>query len=141
MSDLSSKKIRLGLSIPIKQGSEGYFEQSYDTFTQIKSNIINLLNTIPGERRMQPLFGSRLHTVVFEQNTDILPEIIGNIVKEDISKWISNVTVENVYINVDDTGINTNNRDIYKLHIVIDFRIGNTNELNSMTMTFEKPLI
>lgn len=44
----------IGLTLPLKSGINGYFEQSYDTLTQIKANITNFLNTRPGERRFNP---------------------------------------------------------------------------------------
>ena len=65
----------IGLTLPIRDGSNGYFEQSFDTLTQIRSNIINLLNTKPFERRFQPTFSSKLNTLVFEQKEKGIKEI------------------------------------------------------------------
>ena len=55
----------IGITLPIQDGNSGFFQQSFDTLTQVKSNILNLLNTRPGERRMQPTFGSNLWSIVF----------------------------------------------------------------------------
>ena len=46
--------IALGITLPIKLGKTGYFEQAFDTITQVKSNLINLLLTVKGERVFQP---------------------------------------------------------------------------------------
>ena len=75
----------IGLTLPIQDGSSGYFAQSFDTLTQIKTNITNLLNTRQGERRLQPTFGTRLWNLSFEQNVDTLKDQAINIVNEDIA--------------------------------------------------------
>src|SRR3954468_23226139 len=86
----------IGITIPIQDGNSGFFNQSFDTLTQIKMNIINLLNTRQGERRFQPTFGSRLWNIVFEQNAETITDVAENIVREDIQMWIPGVTVVDV---------------------------------------------
>jgi len=48
-------------------GKTGYFEQSFTSINQIKSNLINLIMTSKGERVFQPEFGSDLHSLIFTQ--------------------------------------------------------------------------
>lgn len=115
----STQKTPLGLVLPIQDGNSGYFDQAYDTFTQKRMNLINMLRTMPGERRFQPTFGSRLWTVVFEQNSDILPEIITNIVKEDTSRWIDGVIVHNVTVQTPTS--NAAVTDIYQVLVSVVF--------------------
>ena len=86
----------IGLVLPLARGNSGYFDQSYDTMTQIKSNIINLLRTNSGERRMQPQFSSGLQEALFEQNLENTPDIIKRIIEQKINMWIPGVNVENV---------------------------------------------
>ena len=118
---MATKKTPLGLVLPIQNGNSGYFDQAYDSFTQKRMNIINLLRTRLGERRMQPLFGSRLWTVVFEQNTEILPEIITNIVTEDINRWIDGVSIKKVTVQVPQIDATTDYRDIYTVLVTVQF--------------------
>lgn len=115
-------KTPIGLALPIQNAGIGFFEQTYDTFTSTKTNIINLLRTKPGERRMQPLFGCRLYNAVFEQNTEILPEYIRNMIKEDISNWIPNVTVDKVDVKFYQNE-ETNNTDIYRIYVAVKFTV------------------
>lgn len=118
------KNTPLGINLPIRNSSNsGYFDQSFDSFTQIRMNIINLLRTIPGERRMQPTFGCRLWNVVFDQNTEIIPDQVTTIIKEDVSRWISGVVVDDVTVNYYTPDETLNARDIYKLYIVVKFTI------------------
>src|SRR4051812_9303125 len=86
----------IGLVLPISNGNSGFFDQTFDTLTQTKMNIINLLNTRRGERRFQPTFGTRLWELAFSQNVDNLSDIANNIVAEDVSMWIPNVSVLDV---------------------------------------------
>ena len=73
---MENKQIPLGLNLPIRNSNSGYFECTYDTLEQRKVNIINLLNTKIGERRMQPNFGSGLWDLVFENYDTVFIESI-----------------------------------------------------------------
>jgi len=117
------KNTPLGINLPIRVGPNGYFDQSLDSFTQTRMNIINLLRTIPGERRMQPTFGCRLWNVVFDQNNDIIQDKIHNIIKEDISRWIPGISVKDVTVKYNSSGESLDLRDIYKLYIIVQFTI------------------
>lgn len=123
--------VPVGLALPIRDAGVGFFEQTFDTFTATKTNIINLLKTRPGERRMQPLFGTRLYNTVFEQNTEILPEIITNIVKEDINNWIPNVTVNKVDVKFFKNE-ETNNIDIYRIYVAVNFTVNIINQTDDV---------
>lgn len=115
-------RIPIGLALPLRDAGVGFFEQTFDTFTATKTNIVNLLRTRPGERRMQPLFGTRLYNTVFEQNTEILPEVIINTIKEDINNWIPNVTVNKVDVKFFKNE-ETNNIDTYRVYVAVKFTV------------------
>ena len=125
------ESVPLGLTLPIQNGGIGFFEQTFDTFTMTKTNIINLLRTIPGERRMQPLLGCRLYNSVFEQNTEILPEYITNIIKEDICNWIPNVTVNKVDVKFFKNE-EYNSIDTYKIYVAVNFTVNTINQSDSV---------
>jgi phage baseplate assembly protein W len=59
----------IGITLPLQIGNTGYFEQAFDTLTQVKSNFINLILTRKGERVHQPEFGCGIHDYLFEQLT------------------------------------------------------------------------
>ena len=131
-----NNSVPIGLTLPIRNGGVGFFEQTFDTFTATKTNIINLLRTKTGERRFQPLFGCRLHNVVFEQNVELLKEIITNIIKEDISNWIQNVVVKDVDVKLLKNE-ETDNIDAYKIHIFVSFIVNGVNETGSVDIVVE----
>ncbi len=128
--------IPIGLALPLRDAGVGFFEQTFDTFTATKTNIINLLRTKPGERRMQPLFGTRLYNTVFEQNTELLPEIITRIVTEDIGNWIPNVTVSKVDVKFFKNE-EINNIDIYKIYVSINFIVNSINKMDSVEIVID----
>jgi phage baseplate assembly protein W len=59
----------IGVTLPLRLGNTGYFEQSFDTLRQVKTNFINLILTRRGERLHQPQFGCCIHEYLFEQLT------------------------------------------------------------------------
>ena len=131
----STSATPIGMALPIQDGNSGYFSQTFDTLTQVKTNIINLLNTRQGEGRMQPTFGSRLWNLVFEQNVDTLKDQAVNIVTEDIFSWIPNVTVIDVTANLLTTDQITSNKDIYMLNIAVKFMLNMTKQTDTVVVT------
>jgi phage baseplate assembly protein W len=133
------KNTPLGLNLPISNGqNSGYFDQSFDSFTQTRMNIINLLRTMPGERRMQPTFGCRLWTLVFDQNDDIIPDKVNNIIRDDISRWISGVSVKDVTVKYYSNDESNDARDIYRLYIVVQFIIDSINQSDVVEIYLDK---
>lgn len=133
----STIKTPIGLSLPIKRGNVGYFDQSIDTFSQIKHNIMNLLKTKRGERRLNPMFGSRLNEFIFEQNDEnVLKDKIINTIKEDMIRWVSNVSVQDISLQLfrnDDV----DNVDKYRLKIGIKYIINIVNQTDSVEFILE----
>lgn len=122
----------IGLSLPIRNGSGGYFESTMDTMSMYRFNLINLLNTIPGERRFNPLFGCRLWKFAFEPNDDLLITKIENTIKEDVSKWIMGITITKIEVQANIEDGNVNPKDIYKLHIKIEYTVDFANQQDSI---------
>ena len=77
----------VGLSIPLKNGNGGFFEQNYTTFDQARSNLKNLLLTKKGERIAQPNFGSGLQDLLFEQIDDEFEGKLVDTVTEAVQTW------------------------------------------------------
>lgn len=118
----------VGIMLPIQRGNVGYFDQSTDTFTAYRMNIINLIRTKPGERRMNPNFGCRLWNIVFEPNDQFIPDKVSKAIREDISRWIPGVTVSSVDVKYFEDDKSVDLRDIYKLYIVVKFTVTSINQ-------------
>lgn len=123
------KNTPIGLNLPIRSSPvSGYFDQSLDSFTAYRMNIINLLRTVPGERRMNPSFGCRLWNLVFEQNDDFIPDKVSKIIKEDIARWIPGVTVDSVQVKYYSDDQSVDLRDMYKLYIMVRYVVDAINQ-------------
>ena len=61
-------RVAIGVTLPFN--GPGVFNSSYATKDQVKSNLINLLLTDPGERLMEPNFGVGVRSLLFEQYVD-----------------------------------------------------------------------
>ena len=120
----------IGISVPIQNGQNGYFQQTFDTKSQIRQNLINFLKTKKGERRMLPNFGSRLHTIIFESNDANMVEIAKNIISEEMSVWMPDITIIDIKIK---DGEITSENDNYTMRISINFMIRQTNQTDSVS--------
>mgnify|MGYP003671870937 FL=1 len=76
--------------------AEAVFYSSYTTKEQIKSNLINVLLTEPGERVMEPDFGVGLKLVLFEQNID--KDDIKNRINAQVQIYVPEIDVVDINI-------------------------------------------
>lgn len=102
----------VGVTLPLRKGNNGYFEVSYTTKDQIKSNIKSLLLTQKGERVMQPNFGSDLRKCLFEPITANLDFVIEDSITEAINTWMPYVTIESIVYDTDNTLKDRNRIDL-----------------------------
>ena len=84
----------IGFTLPLQRGDGGYFEVSNDLLTQIKSNFINLVSTMKGERMSNPEFGCDIHQYVFNFNNEELPNKARESVEEAVARWMPYIELE-----------------------------------------------
>jgi hypothetical protein len=60
----------------------------------VQQNFKNLLLTAPGERIMDPHFGVGLRHYLFEPNTPALQRIIGQLVNDQVGKYMNFINLE-----------------------------------------------
>lgn len=74
-----NKKLYFGWGQPFFGGPQGVMSQQYDE-DLIRNDLVQLLLTLPGERRYRPTFGTVLKAVVFETlDANYLSSIKNNI--------------------------------------------------------------
>ena len=106
----SNEITAIGLSLPLRLGKRGYFDTNLATIDQVKSNIINILKTKPGERRFNNSFGSSLYSLLFEQlETDVNKNIIIDSIQRDINKFLNGVYIDNVVVKENNNYLSSNN--------------------------------
>lgn len=104
------------------------FKVSYNVIEQIKTNLINLLRTIPGERVMQPNFGCNLVRLLFEPNTDLLNEKIQDEIESTIEFWMPFLTITEIIIESTDT-----DRDFNRMFVHLKFTIDGDSTIQEIT--------
>ena len=111
-----------GLKYPFRfQSVSGGTEVSAATSREhehIKESILQILGTRPGERFMNPEFGSRLNDLVFEQNDEILKALIRHYVIDAVKRWEKRIVITNVFFDGEPKSIDGNH-----LSVRISYRI------------------
>ncbi len=124
-----------GLKFPFRFNSRsGGADVSTSTSQEhehIRESILQILGTRPGERFMNPEFGSKLKDLVFEQNDSVLMGLIRHHVKEAIGRWEKRVIVTDV--SFEDSSQNTDN---HLLPVVISYRVIRTQVEGNLVYPF-----
>jgi phage baseplate assembly protein W len=124
-----------GLKYPFRfQSVSGGTEVSAVTSREhnhIRESILQILGTRPGERLMNPEFGSKLHDLVFEQNDEVLKGLIRHYVIDAIKRWEKRVVITGVTF--DDAPQNID-RDL--LQVRISYRVIQSQAEGSLVYPF-----
>lgn len=121
-----------GITLPVKRGNTGYFEQAFSSFEQAKSNLRNLLLTRRGERIMQPNFGSGLHELLFEQATEQLEQRLEEEITNTVNFWLPYIEISEIEVTMTDEM-----KDRNQVDMKVIFTVGNTFEPQEITFTVE----
>ncbi len=87
----------IGAPYPIVKNSRGFLA-SQSGLDQIRSDLLCLLLTNPGERVMLPTFGTPLRELAFEQNDAVVIEKARELISNSIKTWEPRVTIEQINI-------------------------------------------
>ena len=87
----------LGIPYPVRKTPQGFF-YSQGGIDQIKSDMLCLLLTNPGERVMNLNFGTPLRKLVFEPNDAALQLKARNMIINSIKKWEPRIAVKNIEV-------------------------------------------
>lgn len=87
---------------PITKHPRGLFH-TQSGLNQIKSDLVVLLLTNPGERVMLPEFGTPLRTLLFEPNDTIVADEARNMIINSIKLWEPRVVIESIDVTSGDS--------------------------------------
>jgi hypothetical protein len=121
----------VGITLPLRKGNNGYFDVSYTTKEQIKTNIKALLLTNKGERLMEPDFGADLKRVLFEPITDDLDNILETKITDAINMWMPYVNVESI---VYDTSNSLKDMNRIDLELKYSLKYSNSTTLEQLNI-------
>ena len=116
----------LGVIFPFD--GEAVFNLSYTTAEQVKSNLLNVLLTEPGERVFRPNFGVGLRSYLFENSNDLslLEERINNQINQNIA-GIELVSVDLI-----------KEPDSHEVKIAISYRVLANQESDTIQINFSQ---
>jgi|TARA_B100000287_G_scaffold388630_1_gene398075 phage baseplate assembly protein W len=89
-----NEEAAIGVTLPFN--SDSVFNQSFTTKEAVKSNLINVLLTFPGERVFEPEFGVGLKRLIFEQNID--EESLKSNINDQVGMYIPEIEIEDIDI-------------------------------------------
>ena len=92
----------VGVTLPLQSGKTGHFNQSKTIKEQVYSNMKNLILTAKGERLGQPEFGCNVNRIIFEPISESTTGSIEESVRDAVSTWLSYVTLQNIYVSLDE---------------------------------------
>lgn len=125
----------INVDYPIIKGNSGFFKQTFDTLSAVKSKIYVLFKTMPSERPFNPEFGLGLYRYVFEPITQDQIQLLSNEIERKIAQYIPEIVINNLEINVDFA----NNVDQNILKIKLEFALKNNPVLqDTINMEFER---
>lgn len=112
-------RIFLGVPYPITKNPQGFF-YTQSGIDQIKSDMLVLLLTNPGERVMNPTFGTPLKKLMFEPNDLVIQNAAKKMIIDSISKWEPRITVQQIQVtsSVDEAALNALDDKSEKEHIL-----------------------
>lgn len=88
-----------GSPYPITKHPKGFF-RTQTGIKQIKSDLLVLLLTNPGERVMLPEFGTPLRELLFEPNDTVSSERAREMIINSINTWEPRVIIESLDVGV-----------------------------------------
>ena len=110
----------IGFTLPLRRSNGGYFEMSNDLMTQIKSNFINLVSTMKGERMSNPEFGCDIHQVIFDMNdTDLYPRA-KEAVERAVARWMPYIQLDQFEVETTDSEKDKYQAKIYMSYVLTE---------------------
>lgn len=109
----------LGFPYPVEKTHSGYF-YSQSEIDQIKSDMLILLLTNPGERVMNPEYGTPLKRLIFEPNDQLVREETKIMIVKSLNKWEPRVAIQQVEVltNIDNNSLNNLDDKTEEEHIL-----------------------
>jgi phage baseplate assembly protein W len=120
-----NKNVKIGVAFPLDEVN--LFTGTQTVKEQVKSNLINLLLTVKGERVNQPRFGVGIRNLLFENkiNLDGLKENI----KNQINIYIPEISLINVIVRESEDG--------HKIFIIVSYRFISDGITDAVQLNFK----
>ena len=121
-----NKNINIGVAFPLDNNN--MFRGTRTLKEQVKSNLLNVLLTQPGERVNEPNFGVGLKHYLFEPNVDI--DSLNTLINAQINFYIPEISLIDTDINFLE--------DEHLLFIKITYSINSDNTTDAIQLNFNQ---
>ena len=127
--------ISVGVTLPLQNGQNGFFDSSMTTLEAAKSNIKNLLLTMKGERPMQPDFGCDLFKSIFEPMVEDgeIEENCKSAIEEAIDTWLPYINIDSLDFTSDDNDLSNN---VFRIALIFSIK-SDPNRFDELTFTVQ----
>jgi phage baseplate assembly protein W len=96
-SEYQKQSVYSDIDMDLTLQSDGDITRDIDV-EAIKNSIVNIITTIPGERRMLPTFAFGVYNLLFEPMSDEISQKIGNNILSAIQTWEDRIIIDQVVI-------------------------------------------
>ena len=117
-----------GLAFPLKINSRRELALVADA-KDIEQSIRIILGTRPGERVMRPMFGCRVHELLFEPRDATTFSLLRKYVEEALAFWEPRIILSTVYAFIDDS-------DDSSIFVEIEYEIKESHDVRSIVYPF-----
>ena len=113
-TEYQKQAVYADVEMSLEKQSDGDITRDIDV-EAIKNSLMNIISTVPGERRMLPEFAFGAHRLLFEPMDKDTASKLGYSIIEAIQTWDDRINIEEVKVNADyDNG---------KYDVVVDFSL------------------
>lgn len=118
-----SKYQHFGIKYPFTSVHlEKFFVDTNQTTKQkVRSQLMHIVFTPKGQRIRMPQFGTDLIKYIFDQNDDVTWDAIKTEVSEAVSKWTTNMTLNNIQVV-------KNENDESEIYVRLDYSVKEGNK-------------
>lgn len=121
--DFLGKGLRFPFAFQKRSGGAQVSTITSMDHAHIHESILQILGTRPGERFMNPEFGSHVRDLVFEPNNDVLKGLLRHYVIDDVERWEKRVYVTDVSFDESTEAIDANMLLVRISYRVIDTQV------------------
>ena len=119
-----NKNVTIGVAFPLDETN--LFNGTETIREQVKSNLINLLLTQPGERVFLPKYGVGLKYLLFEQQINL--EVLEEKIRTQVTRYIPQIEITEL-----STGLS---EDQHTVFINISYKFFTDNNTDSIQLNF-----
>ena len=130
-TDFLGKGIRFPFGFQRRSGGAQVSTTTSADHAHIHESILQILGTRPGERFMNPEFGSHIRDLVFEPNDSVLKGLLRHYIIDAIERWEKRVYVTDVSFDESPEAV-----DSYTLHVRISYRVIDTQVEGNMVFPY-----